>query len=59
VVFDQISHLKKFYHPKQKPRRGWGLRQIAPAAQSLYRSIFLEKTTFLGFGVFIVIWAMS
>jgi hypothetical protein len=33
------------YHPKQKPRRGGGLRQInneTPTAKSFYRSIFLD-----------------
>ncbi len=31
---------KLLYHPKQKPRRWGGLRQITHAAKSLYRSIF-------------------
>jgi hypothetical protein len=41
-------------HPKQKPRRGGGLRQINTC---LYRSIF-KKRGHLGFGVFLDISSM-
>jgi hypothetical protein len=55
-AFDQTY--KMAYHPKQKPRRGVGLRQINTyAAKYLYWSIF-KKSRHLGFGVFIDIWSL-
>jgi hypothetical protein len=45
-VFDQIEPTKLLYHPKQKPRRGGGLRQINTCRQIPLQVNFLEKPPF-------------
>ncbi len=45
------------YHPKQKPMRGGGLRQINNCGQ-IPLQVNFKKIRSLGFGVFIVIWSM-
>ncbi len=53
-----IPYLQKLlYHPKLKPRRGGGLRQIKTCRQIPYRSIF-KKWRPLGFCVVRDIWSM-
>jgi hypothetical protein len=57
-IWPDSEPTKFLYHPKPKPRRGGGLRQIrTPAAKYFYWSIF-KKSLHLGFGVFIDICSM-
>jgi hypothetical protein len=56
VFLARFQPSKLLYHPKQKPRRGGGLRKINTCRQIPLNVNFLEKH--LGFGVFIVIWSM-
>ncbi len=50
VYFDQGRnlHTKFLYHPKQKPRRGGGLRQINTCPQVPLQVNFQEKSRHLG-----------
>ncbi len=50
--------IKLLYHPKWKPRRGGGLRQINSCRQVHLQVNFEEKPTFR-IGVYLVIWSMT
>ncbi len=58
-IWPDSEPIKLLYHPRQKPLRRRGLRQINTCRQVplLYRSI-VKKSRHLGFGVFIDIWSM-
>ncbi len=57
-IWPDSEPTKLFSYPKQKPRRGGGLRQINNCCQIQLQVKFCKKRRPLGFGDFIVFWSM-